>query len=287
MIFADVFWDFVVAGIFGLLIGSTELMSRYRDAPLESIKTWFAAFYIALNVTASLLALWLVRLFGVTFGMGDDPLRLRWVQVLTAGLGAMMLFRSSLFIFRAGDRDVSVGPSSILEVLLEVLDRQVDRERAKKRARVVEEVMAEISFPQASMELPIIAFALLQNLSREDQESTHNKILKLSSSNVSNAAKSNALGLALIDAVGEEVLRASVKIFKRDIQLEQAPPPVQPALTPSLVDRSLRAKGLISEAGSDGGNVAPVDEEPLEPHPEPDDGQPVVPGPMPVEEPSG
>jgi hypothetical protein len=284
---ADVFWDYLITGVFGLLIGSTELMSRYRDAPLESIKTWFAAFYIGLNIIASMMALWLLRLFGVTFGLEDDPLRLRWVQVLTAGLGAMMLFRSSLFIFRAGDRDVSVGPSSILEVLLDVLDRQVDRERAKKRARVVEEVMAEISFPQASVELPIIAFALLQNLSREDQESTHNKILKLSSSNVSNAAKSNALGLALIDAVGEEVLRASVKIYKRDIQIEQTPSPNQLSLTPGLVDRALRAKGLISESGSDGDNIAPAEEEPSEPVPEPDDEPPVEPGPQTVDEPTG
>jgi hypothetical protein len=286
MILADIFWDYLITGVFGLLIGSTELMSRYRDAPLESIKTWFASFYIGLNVVASLLALWLVRTFGVTFGMSDDPLRLRWVQVLAAGLGAMMLFRSSLFIFRAGDRDVSVGPSSILEVLLDVLDRQVDRERAKKRARSVEEIMADVAFPQASAELPIIAFALLQNLSREDQESTHNKILKLTSSNVSNASKSNALGLALIDAVGEEVLRASVQIFKQGFQIEQAPAQAPATLTPGLVDGVLRAKGLISEPAAGGNTGLSEGHEtvvPTEPNAEPPAGPAITP----AEEPTG
>lgn len=249
MIMTEVFWDFVFAGIFGVLIGATELMSRYRDEPFEALKTPFSYFYIALNLAASLLALWSLRLFGVTFGLEDNLLLQRWVQVLAAGLGAMMLFRSSVFIFRAGDRDVSVGPSSILEVLLDVLDREVDRARAKKRAKVVQEIMRDIQFQRASLELPIIAFALLQNLSREDQENTHNKIRKLRDSIVSDEAKSNALGLALMDTVGEDVLRVSVEIFKKEIQQQLTDFPSEPVLTPGVVDRALRAKGLLPDEG--------------------------------------
>ena len=38
----------------------------------------------------------------------------RRTQILMAGVSAMAFFRSSLFVVRAGDRDVGVGPSGFL-----------------------------------------------------------------------------------------------------------------------------------------------------------------------------
>lgn len=44
-----------------------------------------------------------------------------------AGVSAMAFFRSSLFVVRAGDRDVGVGPSGFLQIFLTAADRAVDR----------------------------------------------------------------------------------------------------------------------------------------------------------------
>ena len=70
--------DYLVAALLGALVGGTELVSRYRDAPQSALLSRPAWLYVFLNASASALALWL----------------------------AMALFRTSLFTVRAGDRDV-------------------------------------------------------------------------------------------------------------------------------------------------------------------------------------
>src|SRR5437867_1880181 len=89
-----------VAGLGGV-IGASELISRYKDAPGAAIKSWPALFYIAINSVASLGALALMHANG-WFGSS------RSTQVLMAGVSAMAFFRTSLFVVRAGDRDVGV-----------------------------------------------------------------------------------------------------------------------------------------------------------------------------------
>src|SRR5205823_896422 len=62
-----------------------------------------ALFYILLNIAASVAALALTRAFGWTFGASGKPgdTTVRWTQALVAGIGAMALFRTSLFTDRA------------------------------------------------------------------------------------------------------------------------------------------------------------------------------------------
>jgi hypothetical protein len=97
--------DYLVAALLGALVGGTELVSRYRDAPQSALLSRPAWLYVFLNASASALALWL----------------------------AMALFRTSLFTVRAGDRDVGVGPGSLLQTLRDAVDREVDRARGQAR----------------------------------------------------------------------------------------------------------------------------------------------------------
>src|SRR6266496_3570606 len=99
--------DFAGALLLGILVGLAELVSRYRDAPKQALYTWPAVLYLLLNGAASGLALALILGFGWTFGAPASSLRL--ARVLVAGVGAMGLFRTSLFTVRAGDKDVGVG----------------------------------------------------------------------------------------------------------------------------------------------------------------------------------
>lgn len=106
--------DYVAVALLGGLVGAGELSSRYRDAPGRALYTRPVLFYILLNIAASVIALALTHTFGWTFGASGKPgdATVRWTQVLVAGIGAMALFRTSLFTVRAGDRDIAVGPGS-------------------------------------------------------------------------------------------------------------------------------------------------------------------------------
>jgi len=139
--------DYLAAAILGGLVGSGELASRYRDAPGRALYTGPALIYIALNIASSALALALIRAYGWAFGAGVQPggASLRWTQVLVAGIGAMALFRASLFTVRAGDRDIAVGPASFLQVFREAADRAVDRVRAAERGKEVARLMKAVS----------------------------------------------------------------------------------------------------------------------------------------------
>src|SRR5688500_17683994 len=99
----------LVCGI-GVLVGVGELVSRYRDAPEQAVRTVPAAIYIALNAGASIAAFFLVLAYDMAPGRGDGPAITR---VMLAGFGAMAFFRTSIFTIRVGDQDVSIGPVAL------------------------------------------------------------------------------------------------------------------------------------------------------------------------------
>jgi hypothetical protein len=222
--------DYVVAGAIGFLVGSGELIARYRDAPLRALRNWNAAVYVGFNLLASVSALALIHVFGWTFGASTDGDQLRWTQVLVAGFGAMALFRTSLFIVRAGDQDIGIGPVSFLQVILGASDRGVDRLLATQRAPMIAEIMDGLKFDEIRESLPAVAAALMQNLSPEDQAELGNQVKGLAGSAMPERAKVLNLGALLMNFVGEDVLRAAVTTLRQslaataDVKTGEAPP---------------------------------------------------------------
>lgn len=142
-------FDYAIVAALGALVGSGELVSRYRDAPAGALRTGPAFLYVAINIAASVMALFVIRVFNWHFGVisGDAPVR--WTQVGIAGTGAMALFRSSLFTVHVGDRDIAVGPVSFLQVFRDAADRAVDRLRAKERGEWVAKLMEGVEHAKA------------------------------------------------------------------------------------------------------------------------------------------
>jgi len=208
--------DYLVVAVIGVVLGVAELSSRYRDAPLRALKTLPALSYISLNLAASVGCLWLIRHLNIDFDI-KDPSNRQVTQVLVSGFGAMAFFRSSFFVFRAGNQDISVGPASVLQILLSALDNAVDRVRAEQRAERIEEIMEDVSFGKAKDVLPPIAIALMRNLPREDADRMSHQISVLKEQ-LPERTKAVALGLAVLDVVGEKVLRSAVKLVKSDIR---------------------------------------------------------------------
>jgi hypothetical protein len=219
--------DFLVVFAIGALVGGVEVLSRYKDAPFKVALSRPGLIYIGMNGLVSLLALLTVRLFGWTFT--DNPQTsaeiIRWTQVCVAGLAAMTLFRSSLFNFHLADQDISIGPNAILQILLVAVDKEVDRLRGKERARIVEEAMDGIAFNEAVLNLPTVAIALMQNLSREDQDEILDSVKALNSEEAKNMperTKTMSLGLTIMNVVGEDILKAAIDVVNLDENRKKA-----------------------------------------------------------------
>jgi hypothetical protein len=215
---ADFFW----VGLIGLLVGLTEILSRYRDDPWQAILNAGAVIYVFVNVSAAIIAFFLLAdVFQLTFNLENIPAndeKIRLLRIVVAGLGAMALFRSSLFVFRTGDKDVAIGPGLVLQVLLDITDRAVDRARARPRAEIVSKIMKGVDFAKAEVALPTYCFALMQNVSAQEQLTFAKQLSQLATANMSPITKSLALGLALMNLVGEHVLRAAVETLGAEIK---------------------------------------------------------------------
>ena len=203
--------DWIAVAALGALVGASELISRYRDAPEKALRTWPAYFYVALNCAASLGALGLIH----ANHWFDDS---RWKQILMAGVSAMAFFRTSLFVVRAGDRDIGVGPSGFLQIFLSAADRAVDRIRAAARSDAVAEIMKGVDYAKAFPSLPPYCLALMQNVSQEDQQQLGRALVRLDQGTADPNVKVRLLGLELINVVGVDVLKAAVKALGDEIR---------------------------------------------------------------------
>ena len=123
----------------------------------------------------------------------------------------MTLIRSAVFTVRTGNVDIDVGPHALLKVLLDVTDRAVDRSRARRRAELAKEIMVDVTFSQAKQALPAYCFALMQNVSKEEQIEVADEAARLDVADLDPQVKVRSLALVLLNVVGEHVLRAAVK----------------------------------------------------------------------------
>jgi hypothetical protein len=202
---------FAFAALIGVSVGVGELVSRYRDAPLNVARSPAGIGYIALNGLASLSALTAARAFGWTFGATGDTAILV-TQVCVAGFGAMALFRSSLFTVRAGGQDVGIGPASLLSAVLSATDRGADRDRARARGQLATYLMRPVSYTKAKGPLPVVAVALMQNLDSSAQAALSVELATLdrNENDLPDEARGILLGLAITNQMGEGVLLAAI-----------------------------------------------------------------------------
>lgn len=205
-------WNYWLSGAIGIAVGATEMMARYRDAPFRPLVSLPGLTYISVNAGAAVLAYYLI--IGVPLMQGSPAL-----QVLTAGVGAMALFRSGLFTARLGDADVAVGPNIILQIMLQALDRAYDRDRSRPRSTDAVAIMSGISFEVSKKALPSICFNLMQNVSSEEMEALAKEVEGLERQpDMPDEAKSLILGLALMNIVGDKTLRAAVDAMGTSLQ---------------------------------------------------------------------
>jgi hypothetical protein len=154
---------------FGALLGISEIISRYRDEPLEATLNWYGAGYLALNGLMAIGAYALLVRYAeqlLPAVAGDLVL-----TSIVAGFGAMAILRSKFFIFRGDEgQEYPIGPAIVLETILHMLDRQIDRMRASDRQRRVFGTMRDIDDFNAVADFLLASLLGFQNLSLEEKQ---------------------------------------------------------------------------------------------------------------------
>jgi hypothetical protein len=219
-------WDWLLAFGLGILLGSAEILSRYRDAPTRAMASGWAGSYVALNGAASVIALGLIRAFDFEFGLGDGSnpgADVRSVQVLVGGTAAMAVLRSSLFSVQVAGNEVAVGPAAILQVFLNVANEAVDRGRGSNRSTEVAAIMAGVSFERAAVPLPEYLINLRQNLAPEDAARVLEKVSLLTGrQDMDPRGQTLNLGLVLMNVFGPRLLREAVDALADPIRYRPA-----------------------------------------------------------------
>lgn len=230
-------WSWIMVAVIGAFVGITDLTGRYRDEPVRALKAPPAWIYVGVNVAAALIALWLILELDWTFDRPANQVAL--AQILVAGFGSILFMRTALFPIRKGGEEAAIGPAKVLEALLHTSDRGVDRIQAQARAKYVADLMKNTSFDRAAIELPLIALALMQNLSEDEQRVLEEQVAQLRSADqmdVSDEGKSLALGLMLVKYVGNDALRAAKEAVDAQIKLSPNQKPKIVAIKPAFLD---------------------------------------------------
>jgi len=214
--------DFVGAAGLGLLVGLSELLSRYRDDQAKLLREPAAQLYMALNAALSAFGLIVLR-----YVLGDNPSAAIHTEfgatgeVFTAGLSSMAILRSSVLTARVGTQDVPIGPGFFLKVVMDAVDREIDRSRGAERFREIESLMAGVDFAAAAIAIPVLCLGATQNLSSEDQLSVSKQIDALAKqveqTKIGNALAALGLGLLLSRFFGTKVLGEAMRVFKMQL----------------------------------------------------------------------
>lgn len=163
--------DYLWACAFGAVAAVGELLSRYRDAPWRAVRQLPGVLYLVVNALSGVFGLWVVYLLNLKFGLTEED-AIRWVRVLADGCSSLAILRSSVFVVKAGDKDIPIGPAAALQAILTSLDRAVDRANAARRARFVADVLP----PNLRLEAKRLRFltsyslGLMQNVSADEQK---------------------------------------------------------------------------------------------------------------------
>jgi hypothetical protein len=164
-----------LAGLLGASVGTSELVSRYRDEPTQALRNWSAFTYLTLNAIISISAYGLLTRYGKTLipAIADDPL----MRSIAAGFGAMAILRSKFFTLRTEKgEDIGVGPDAAISAFLSAADRGVDRKRAERRLKLVFDSASKVTSYENVRQFITVSLLSFQNLNDNEKRSINDKI---------------------------------------------------------------------------------------------------------------
>ena len=120
----------------GASVGLAEIVSRYRDEPLNAALSPFGLVYLFFNGFLAIGMLAVALKYRTQLNL-PDTLDSFWAALL-AGFGSTALMRTRLAVIRGTDnKDISLGPDIVVKTLLQMVDQYIDRDRASRRLGIV------------------------------------------------------------------------------------------------------------------------------------------------------
>ena len=218
------------SALFGMSVGFSEILSRYRDEPILACTTNGGVSYLLLNGALSLAAFWLLCRYPSIFPSLKGDL---FLTSVAGGFGAVTVFRAKLFTFRASDgKDYPIGPAIVLETVLKTLDQKIDRKRATDRqARVFQLIQGLNDFENTAkyFQASLNSFQNLTPQEKADINSVIDEYRSQKTATWPDGLKIMALGFAFLDIAGNENFDKVIENLKQFL----TPKPPAPANPPN------------------------------------------------------
>ncbi len=223
----------LLAFLCGMLVGATEIISRYRDEPLHACRSPYGLIYVFLNGALSLIALMILYRYPAKFAAvaGDGLL-----AAIAAGFGAAAVMRAKVAVIKGADeKDISIGPDFVIRILLRTVDKNVDRFRAERRQAIIVRALEQMrllgSFRMAS-EYLMASLMAFQNLDDDLKQQMRAAFDDYEKKVLPEDLKYLAMGFVFLTVVGEAHFSAVLKNAV-DIRFTSTTPPASPTPPPS------------------------------------------------------
>jgi hypothetical protein len=223
--------------ICGGLVGVTEIASRYRDEQLKAILSPDGLVYVLFNGAISSFALILIFQFRGTPPFSSFKSTL--LAAIAAGFGATAIMRTRLAVIKGSDnKEISIGPDIVINLLLSMIDRRIDRWRAARRQLIVADhlgTLKALGTVEQTTQYLFAALLAFQNLSEAEKQQFIDTIKankeKISDVNI----QFQAVGFLFLTIVGEENFESALEKAKKikDEAADSAPPPGQTVPPPT------------------------------------------------------
>jgi hypothetical protein len=189
--------------VLGVFIAASEVILRYRNDPISAVKSPYGIFYFVLNGFFSLIGYWVLRKYASQLlpAIGDD----RFLAVLVAGFGSMVLARSKLLTFKGDDgREYPLGPDLLFSTLILSLDGKIDGLRAVQRQRLVFRKMRDVDDFDLASQYVKTSLLYYQGLTDADRKEVADAIEGYRTVDWPDSLKLMALGFAIVEICGLE-----------------------------------------------------------------------------------
>lgn len=208
---------YFLAFLLGIIAAIAELLSRYTDG-FRIFKVKESYPYLLINGFTSVTAYWYISTHNIApDAIITEPLS----KVLTAGIGSMVILRSSVASIKVGDKTIEAGFAPILNVFLNTADRAFDRCQSKKNINEIATIMKDVDFSKAHKDLPATCFNSLQNAPEEQVAKCSSDIQKIVDSGIdSNFTKSLNLGICISKIAGNDLLKEIVTSLNTTIKID-------------------------------------------------------------------
>jgi len=196
------------AFLLGMVTAFAEILGKFSDEPIKSLRTPHALFYHLLNGAISAFALFALKTFEL-MPLTNNQEKLK--AVLVAGFGAMFVMRSKLFNLKIGGQDVALGPEQLINVFFSFMEDAIDRVRAQSRIEFVRKLrLNEIDFDRLD-EYSVSMLMSAQALSMEEMAKCRESIERLRTAKYKDPSlRSFELGFLLLNRMGEDFV---AKVF--------------------------------------------------------------------------